>query len=710
MKKTIMLLVMLLSLTAAAQTLTESEKQAALKCATDFCSLLTRFSNGERTLDTQINNLCSGADCSAFDDIKTDKETTLRNYLLAIQARYPQSLPMTITPPTLAKSRVYGEPDISMSQSWGKVTESEISTTEIVEIIEKDYLNKYVTFDVTQAYTSLHRTVDKKLIYDVNAGKITAVITNSGAYINWLNGWHAFAQKDYRTALSYFENAAQNTRASFIRSCYAAAIASAIYIQDYQKALRHAERFGNEYYVAVCSLMCLVQADRYSEMMPAINRLESILTSDKDLTASESGYASFILGTTYMMPDYPGYNMVKGLRWLQYADAYGNPSAGYNIYVWHTYYGREFVEASVAEEHLLHSVKYGYPPAFYAYGLLADDDGDDDIARQMYEKSIAAGNNLAMASLGKLLIETGDKEGGIRWLRKALSVENIEQLIEEASLVDWPESKQDIIDLIEETEPEEDIRLTGGSGVSSSSTATSYTPSYSQSSAPSSTSSSSSSSSYNYSGYSSYRGSSHHFNYAKDDYCMGLSIGYVRKEWVYDYGDAREKLDIFWEDQYTNGIQAGLRVDCQFGYGLGLDSGLYYEYYSDKGNRLVEDDIEYYYRMKEHALYLPLHFKYNLNFSRWFQLGLYAGLGFDYGVSGIYLLYCGSEELDSFSIYDKENDLKRFNASFEYGASVRMRRLQINFTMARGLVNMSGHDDYTVKQNKTMSLSASLCF
>lgn len=191
---------------------------------------------------------------------------------------------------------------------------------------------------------------------------------------------------------------------------------------------------------------------------------------------------------------------------------------------------------------------------------------------------------------------------------------------------------------------------------------------------------------------------------------MGLSAGYVRKEWMCDFGDTKEKLDVFWEDEYTNGLQVGLRVDCQFGYGFGMNSGLFYEYYFDKSTSLFEDGFEYYFRMKEHSLYLPVHFKYNLNFSKWFQIGLYGGIGLDFGLSGKYMLYSYGEELDSFSMYDEEYDLKRFNASLEYGVSVRMRRLQFNFTIARGLVNMSGHEEYTVKQNKPMSLSVSLCF
>lgn len=106
MRALLLFLTGLIALASSAQNLTQAQKQEALQCATKFCELLTRFSNGERTLNTQINALCSGADCSAFDDIKTNKEITLRNYLLAIQTKYPHKLSMAITTPTLSASNI----------------------------------------------------------------------------------------------------------------------------------------------------------------------------------------------------------------------------------------------------------------------------------------------------------------------------------------------------------------------------------------------------------------------------------------------------------------------------------------------------------------------------------------------------------------------------------------------------------------------------
>ena len=44
--------------------------------------------------------------------------------------------------------------------------------------------------------------------------------------------------------------------------------------------------------------------------------------------------------------------------------------------------------------------------------------------------------------------------------------------------------------------------------------------------------------------------------------------------------------------------------------------------------------------------------------------------------------------------------MERFNASLEYGAAIRMNRFQMNFSISKGLIDMSGSDEYKVKQDK----------
>ena len=187
-------------------------------------------------------------------------------------------------------------------------------------------------------------------------------------------------------------------------------------------------------------------------------------------------------------------------------------------------------------------------------------------------------------------------------------------------------------------------------------------------------------------------------------------MGYVQKQWVYDFGDTKEKVDVFGEDKYTNGVQFGVRIDPQFRYGFGINTGLYYEYYFDKSQDRNEEGIDYYCRAEEHSLYMPIHLKYSLNFSKWFQLAFYGGVGLDYGISGEIYARSNGETLNSRTQYDAELDMERFNASLEYGAAIRVNRFQMNVSMSKGLINMSGSDEYKVKQDKLINVGMSIYF
>lgn len=702
MKKIIFLLLCLMAFTTTAQSPTEAQKQEALKCATEFCSLLTRFSNGERTLNAQINALCSGADCSAFDDIKTDKEVTLRNYLLAIQGKYPTKLPMTISTPTLANSETYIEPEVDLSKAWGSLNGNINSTAEVMSVTLASIENFYIVFNVQQNYPTLNKSTNRKIVYDVKNKKITAFIIGSGPYMNFLKCIDAQIKKDYKSAMTYADAAAQNSRSALTHICYGFAMISAFYSLDLQKAAYYADLYGDKMYSAIINIEYLNDSDQLDKAVPYVKQLESIVETDNNLGKSKKNSFYYVIGTVYANPWYPEQNLSKASSYLVKAADLGNLRASYCIFAYYTRFGDEFTTADVSMTNLIKAAEGGYPPAFQPYGIILEYNESPEAARPWYEKSAEAGNYIGMACLGKVLINTGDKTNGIKWLKKALTCPNLDEKIEMEGYGKWPKSRADVEALLKQYEYATPVPAP--------------TPSATNHTSQTTTSSSSNYSNYTYT-------TKHKFNEAKDNFHVGLSVGYVRKQWVYDTGNEKIKGDMLGDDGYTDGIQAGLRVDCQFGYGFGMNSGLFYEYYHDKSLMEEHEDFNYYLKAREHSLYLPVHFKYNLNFSRWFQLGFYGGIGFDYGLSGKYSVYSNEDLIDedgneyskgedivNGSIYDDEFDFKRFNASLEYGASIRIRRLQINFTMARGLINMSKSKEYTVKQNKAMSVSATLCF
>ena len=60
---------------------------------------------------------------------------------------------------------------------------------------------------------------------------------------------------------------------------------------------------------------------------------------------------------------------------------------------------------------------------------------------------------------------------------------------------------------------------------------------------------------------------------------IGLSLGYVTKQWEVSQNGQIENIG-YWEDKSSlTGVQIGIRVEPQFKYGFGINTGLYYEYY-----------------------------------------------------------------------------------------------------------------------------------
>ena len=196
------------------------------------------------------------------------------------------------------------------------------------------------------------------------------------------------------------------------------------------------------------------------------------------------------------------------------------------------------------------------------------------------------------------------------------------------------------------------------------------------------------------------------FNSRKDDYDWGFSAGYIQKQWNYD----GEKMGIFDDDKFLQGLQAGIRYNPQFGLGFGMNTGLFYEYCWAKSEDQYDDYGSYHYTYEEHGLYMPLDFKYTLNFSEDFQLSLYGGIGFNYVLSGNVYIRDDGETYGSENMFSDHEGMKRFNTMFEYGAAIRISAFQIDFTMAQGLTNWSHDSGNKIKQGRPLSISASVCF
>ena len=719
MKKIITLLALCcLPMLAAAQSLTAAQKEEALRTVTEFCSFVERFCKGERTLDTQIYALCSGRGCSTFDDIGTNSETKMENYLSAIQKTYARSLQTEISAPSLAKSKTYMEPEVGLSTQWGNFGMSELSTTMVTEADAVGISNQYIAFDVVQIYPALGKSMEKKIVYDVNNRKITAFITGGGTFISFLEGVSALTAKDYSSAVKYFDAASQNERdPAFQKRCNLLSAICCAYTLDIESAFKYAQKAGDELYIANFGHMLSLMHENFEEASKYASSLSDIIESRTDMTQYQKSCAYTMLGSFFVEAPTPYQDVEKGVAYLKRASSLGNPAAKYAIFIYQM--NRLIPDEMLGDDEsvklMVEAAEMGYPPALTMAGFLEEYfRKNSQKATMWYEKAAQAGNPIGMALYGRMLMKAGNEYEAKKWLNKSLEGQGFENQIKEYELqfgayfFPWPKSRQDVIDMLGTSSTD------GGSHDGGSA----YTPQVNnlqQTPANTTTQHTVSTPDVTTSHYSRKRYRKP-FNEPVDDYKIaGLSVGYVSKQWQAKADGQSLKYGIWEDSKQMNGLQIGVRVEPQFKFGFGINTGLYYEFYFTKSNTLTDDYGEYTGKVHEHCLYLPIHLEYRLNFSETFQAFFYGGIGLDCGVSASFTME--DEHNDAYDItvddvYGSEYfpDWKRFNASFEYGAGIRFKMIQLNFTAAKGLVNMSAIDEYKVYQNKNMSLSLSMMF
>ena len=201
---------------------------------------------------------------------------------------------------------------------------------------------------------------------------------------------------------------------------------------------------------------------------------------------------------------------------------------------------------------------------------------------------------------------------------------------------------------------------------------------------------------------------------------IGVSVGYVSKDWSYTYADGSTAKASVFDEKALHGLQAGFRWEPVLKYGFAFDTGLYYEYYNDKSDLLSDvDDMgayNYYMIFQEHNIHFPVHVEYRLNFAKNFQMFAYAGASLDYALYGRFDFYEDGYDKPYYTVDegvytdDVLTDTKRFNASLSFGAGFRIYSWQINAGHRMGLINMSSSSEYIVKQNNPLNITVSYMF
>lgn len=186
---------------------------------------------------------------------------------------------------------------------------------------------------------------------------------------------------------------------------------------------------------------------------------------------------------------------------------------------------------------------------------------------------------------------------------------------------------------------------------------------------------------------------------------FGFTVAYVQK-WMH-ISDGRQSIgtNYFGEEKHMHGVQIGVPIQPIFGYGLGLNTGLYFECYFDG-----YEDYEYndHTNMEEYCLYMPIDLMFRLPLGENFSIFVNGGIGIDWSIETVLKM----DGYDDYKIdYSEEGAPNHFNFSGEMGGGIQYKSLQVSANYQIGLTNNSNmvSDEITAKLRK-FSIQLSLMF
>lgn len=710
MKKLLLIFFAICPLFAFGQKATEAQKQEALAAATKLCSLLSQYSNGGVTYlsnDRKIFDLCSTSKISTFDDISTQKETMLNSYLALITKKYKNHLKMAFSTPIIKES--YAIPAIEKTNSFA----TDIAESSDVGYIETTFSKVgfsdiYIVMEVKQNIPSLKKETIRQIIFSTKERKIIAFSNKTSPFMSFCKALDAYIKKQYTESIAYCDKAIKEERFDYKKDCASVAILSSFYSKDYSKIYNYTKFLGelqeNIEWVAR-SLEAEARNDDKGQF-ECTNKLASLYWPN----LRDKGNYQALLAFMYANGLGCEKSELKAIYYYSCAVKNESSTAGYFMMI-DNMADNIAVDDDTLIPALNQSASKGYIPAYYLLAIIDANKGKTEQEGAWYKKGAEQGDLMGMIYYGCWLSAIKhNKQSALYWLKKATSNPNLSTYLKNRIMKkEGMRTVEDIEQLVYKVENNIPIPPpvpTNNSANSHHDTNTTGTTSSSSSSTSTSIPTSSTSTSYNH-----YKPRTHReFNMPFDDQGLfGISVGYVQKQWVAKADGETTKMG-FWEDtKYMSGIQAGFRIEPLFKYGFGVNTGLYYEYYHSKSKPISYEGTEFEPSIEEHSLYVPLHLEYRLNFSSKFQMFFYGGIGLDFVLSA--KLNTNDENLT----YDEEDayenaSLKKFNTSLEYGGGIRVYRVQLNFTLTNGLLNVYKESDTNIKQHKSLMCSLSYMF
>lgn len=164
---------------------------------------------------------------------------------------------------------------------------------------------------------------------------------------------------------------------------------------------------------------------------------------------------------------------------------------------------------------------------------------------------------------------------------------------------------------------------------------------------------------------------------------FGLTAAFVQK-WIHVSNENQTAdLNYYGEEKHMSGFQVGVPVQPVIKYGLGINTGLYFEgYFASSEDPVYGDKMS----LTELGLYMPVDLMFRLPIAEEFSIFVNGGIGIDWTLN----IKCSQDGYDDWNIeLGEEGAPNRFNFSGEFGGGIQFKALQLSGNYQLGLNNNS---------------------
>ena len=168
-----------------------------------------------------------------------------------------------------------------------------------------------------------------------------------------------------------------------------------------------------------------------------------------------------------------------------------------------------------------------------------------------------------------------------------------------------------------------------------------------------------------------------------EKHIVGLTFGYSSKNVNWDDEDKTGWMN-FEREKSTPGLKVGLTVVPEFKFGIGIQTGIFYELY-----RATEKDGGDKYSVVEHAFSIPLRVQYRYEIIRDLSVFLYTGPSFEVALTPRWkATYDGETEKGKMEFYGDDGGYSRFQMYWGFGGGVQYANWQLRMEGDWGITDL----------------------